>query len=1053
METTKIIQQGWKIVLTLLLLATVNFSSAQSCDSITPFIQADLSAAPNMSWTSPLVARDGNCCGTSAPDKCIEFEILLHPDAISINFEISSGAVPPGALFYQINCGPPIPVGQPICLSGAGPHNLTFCKPGNNSNGFTITSYPEPTPGPDITLNTGCTDFIFGNYYDETTVTWKSVFPEVVGFYNGYLDCLVGCDTVNVTPTTSTPPPFVDFEVCGFDAAGCLVDPVCFTIRVNFIQQLTTQITPDSIHLCFGDPTADVTTITQFGIPPYSYSWSNGATSAMATLGPGQHYVDVMDSSQCIVVSDTIVITQDAFPITADAGMDVFVCASGNLDATLNGSIQTATGGVWSGGLGTFFPSNTDLNAVYTPTPTEVTNGLVQLVLTSTGNNGCPSASDTVQISYHNFTTTIDLTISQVSCFGLADGSANLSVNGIFDPYLISWNGQPADTATSFSQLLAGNYSVQIFNSMGCDTTLFFEVVEPEVVDLSLNIIQHIQCFGDSTGSIDVSTTGGTLPYNYTWIGEPTLTTSSANNLVAGNYDILVQDGNGCLDSISLTVLQPNELTVTLTDTLPACFGNANGSITANANGGVAPYSYAWSNGATDAYINELVSANYSIIVTDDNGCTVQSDVFLAQPAQLIGQITPARITCPNTATALGVAAVGGTGNYSYDWSPGGQTNDTIILFPTASQFYSALITDENNCSVLLTTSVTVTQLNSDDLTATISPSIICAGDSALISANYVGDDWETITLNWLHCSSCATDQPIAVAPTTDSSYIISATNTCGEIIYDTVFISVNPLPLVALAPELGAACPGVEIAFNYLGHSSPDWQYLWNFGDGSQSTAENPSHSYAFSNSYSVTLTVTDENGCSTTTDGNSWVEVFPQAVADFNVGNYDISLLDPTVDLYNYSSNADSYIWDFGDGSLSGAFQPSHTYAAHGNYVISLAVNNAYNCPDTAEIAIEVIPSHSIFVPNAFTPDGDTYNNVFLAQGENISEQGFTLLIYNRWGEVLFESHDMSQGWRGTYGTSDEKVKEGVYIWVIEYRDITDAKYKLEGHVAILK
>ncbi|MDG0972595.1 MAG: PKD domain-containing protein [Crocinitomicaceae bacterium] len=85
-------------------------------------------------------------------------------------------------------------------------------------------------------------------------------------------------------------------------------------------------------------------------------------------------------------------------------------------------------------------------------------------------------------------------------------------------------------------------------------------------------------------------------------------------------------------------------------------------------------------------------------------------------------------------------------------------------------------------------------------------------------------------------------------------------------------------------------------------------------------------------------------------------------------------MSLLDPTVDVYNYSSNADSYFWNFGDGSISGAFQPSHTYAAHGDYVISLAVNNICNCPDTAEMTIEVKPSHSIFVPNVITPDGDT-------------------------------------------------------------------------------
>ena len=150
------------------LLVTVLFSVpektlAQSiyCDSTVPSFYVDLSASANMTWVSPPVQRVGNCCGTTAPDNCLEFTILLNANAIAISFNIASGAIPPGALFYQINCGPPIAVGSPICLNGPGPHNLTFCKPGNNTNTFSVTSYSEPIIGPDITLNASCQGFIY----------------------------------------------------------------------------------------------------------------------------------------------------------------------------------------------------------------------------------------------------------------------------------------------------------------------------------------------------------------------------------------------------------------------------------------------------------------------------------------------------------------------------------------------------------------------------------------------------------------------------------------------------------------------------------------------------------------------------------------------------------------------------------------------------------------------------------------------------------------------------------------------------------------------------
>ncbi|MEY3426243.1 MAG: hypothetical protein RL679_1601, partial [Bacteroidota bacterium] len=251
----------------------------QNCDSITPSFNVDLSASPNQTWTSPMVLRDGNCCGTSNPDKCLEFIITLNPSAIAINFVISAGAVPSGALFYQINCGPITPVGSPICLTGPGPHNLTFCKPGNNANAFSIVSYSEPIIGPDISLNNGCSGSIYANYYNEPSITWTSIFPGVQGTYNSLLNCISGCDTVLVTAPLN-PPAFVDYLVCGMDAGGCNPFPICDTIRVTFITPPSVTVSPNSQHLCFGAQNITLSATVSGGTPPYSFLWNTGETGS-----------------------------------------------------------------------------------------------------------------------------------------------------------------------------------------------------------------------------------------------------------------------------------------------------------------------------------------------------------------------------------------------------------------------------------------------------------------------------------------------------------------------------------------------------------------------------------------------------------------------------------------------------------------------------------------------------------------------------------------------------------------------------------------------------
>src|SRR6185503_17842270 len=177
-----------KITLTLivpLMFAMQNFLFCQTnCGPTTPTFTVNLPGNPNGSWISPVVSRNDTCCGAQAPDACVQFVITLDPLAQGISFNIYSGAVPPGAMFYQINCGPPVAVGSPICLNGVGPHYLTFCKPGNNSNEYIITSLGDPGTQGD-TMSMGCTSgnlYAWGYY--EPSVSWTSIFPGPQGAYN-----------------------------------------------------------------------------------------------------------------------------------------------------------------------------------------------------------------------------------------------------------------------------------------------------------------------------------------------------------------------------------------------------------------------------------------------------------------------------------------------------------------------------------------------------------------------------------------------------------------------------------------------------------------------------------------------------------------------------------------------------------------------------------------------------------------------------------------------------------------------------------------------------
>jgi gliding motility-associated-like protein len=264
----------------------------------------------------------------------------------------------------------------------------------------------------------------------------------------------------------------------------------------------------------------------------------------------------------------------------------------------------------------------------------------------------------------------------------------------------------------------------------------------------------------------------------------------------------------------------------------------------------------------------------------------------------------------------------------------------------------------------------------------------------------------------------------------------------------------VNAAPAPSFSADHSGGCPPLAVNFTNS-TTSPFVSAQWNFGNGQTSgSPATAAVTYNSSGCYDVSLSVTDNNGCSATATQLSFVCVSPVADASFIASPYDATVTNPEIHFINTSSNASSYTWSFGDGANSTVFSPTHEYdEVASNYTVQLVATNAFGCSDTARTVVRVLDELVYYIPNTFTPNGDERNNTFQPVfTSGFDPYNFTLLIFNRWGEVLFESKDAKIGWDGTY--NGVLVQEGIYSWTVTFKDPNnDRKFRANGHVTLIK
>ena len=453
--------------------------------------------------------------------------------------------------------------------------------------------------------------------------------------------------------------------------------------------------------LCNNPPCATFEELSTGNTPPFITSNGNGV-GYFEWITSLNHVVDNCAGDIRPSLYTFVIKVQDDFcpaPAIENTSQVISIyvfppCSQMKANATSTAATCSIDGSIAIAPTGGFPPYNSyyfDMNGIAV-NPTAVPAGDYQVLVVDSSQ--CETL-DTISVlgpPSLSFTTSI----TNVSCNGFNDGSANITAQVATPPFTYLWSN--GDTTQTIINLFAGSYSFLVTDSSGClfSDTIF--ISEPDMLVVDSVLINNVNCFGGSNGSIDISVLGGTPFYSYLWSNGST--SEDVFSLSSGSYFVMLTDSNGCTTTSNTYVItEPTQIQNVAVVTPVSCFGGNDGSIDITTSGGIPLYSYLWSNGDTTEDISGLSSGTYLIETTDNNGCSSIDSIFIMQPSVLSASLTS------NNGGLSGIAA-GGTLPYTYDfYGPSGLVASTsnnqgtaVVINPTVSGLHTLIVTDINGC-------------------------------------------------------------------------------------------------------------------------------------------------------------------------------------------------------------------------------------------------------------------------------------------------------------------------------------------------------------------
>jgi len=393
------------------------------------------------------------------------------------------------------------------------------------------------------------------------------------------------------------------------------------------------------------------------------------------------------------------------------------------------------------------------------------------------------------------------------------------------------------------------------------------------------------------------------------------------------------------------------------------------------------------------------------------------------------------------------------TGGNSYVWrnlttNTDFSTSANPVVQPTATNTcYQVTGTDLAGCSNTDQVCITVEQPPVTMFTV----GAVCNGDPSVLdnlttgAATYLWDFGDGNTSNVF--------EPQHVYNSEGKYYVqLTATSQAGCVSSYTDTALVKYVPVVNFDGPF-SGCPPVDAIFtNRTDLMGTNFTYLWEFGDGSTSNLSDSViyHTYPKVGSYTVKLTVTT-NGCSDELERINYVTVHPVPQAHFTAEPSMTDIHNARIHFTDLSIGADLWFWDFGDSTQANEQHPVHLYTDTGTFMVWLRVENIYGCTDSAAKPVKIKDVYTFFAPNAFTPDGDGVNDIFLPQGHAIDLDEYNLMIFDRLGELIYETHNYFEGWDGT--GNGTPVQVDAYVWKVDLQDIFGENHKYIGRVSVIK
>ncbi|MFM2208357.1 MAG: hypothetical protein RL213_2332, partial [Bacteroidota bacterium] len=729
--------------------------------------------------------------------------------------------------------------------------------------------------------------------------------------------------TVTISPAIRTSG---SFSFCLGNAAGSVTDlcgnvapPACFTFTIAPITLTTSTVNP----ACNGGATGSVTVSPTTGVSPYTYVWSPniGNTSTVNNVAAGTYSVTVTDANGC-TATQSVTVTNPP-PMTTTASVTSPPCANqtGTATASPNGGTSPYTYS-WSPSGGTGASATGLAAGSYTVTVTD--------------SRGCTATAAVTVTAPAPFTASVTATTNP-RCSGATNGSATVSASaGAPTPVTYAWAPSGGTGATA-NNLGAGTYTVTVTNGNGCTATTTVTLTAPPAITPSITAFPAT-CNGTATGSLTVAATGGTTPYTFAWSPSGG-TSSTANNLAAGNYTVTITDANGCTARVGGVVSQPPAVNGTTSSVPVTCNGLSNGSASVVASGGTAPFTYNWlPSGGTGSTANNLSGGTYTVTITDARGCTATRTVTVAQPSPITYTSTSTTATCGLSDGSAQINVLGGTGPYQYDWSPSGGSASTASGLSGGA--YTVLVTDAAGCTVQAAVSVS----NTTPATATITAStnVSCAGGSN--GSATVSVSGSTGAAQYVWSPSGGTG---ATATGLDAgTYSVTVTDGSGCNTVATVTITAPPPLTAAISTVTPAACAGAAngSATALAGGGTPGYTYSWSGGAGSSAAASNLAAG-------SYTVTVTDNQGCTMT--ATATITAPPPITAAVSATNATCNGSANGSATVTPSGGSPAYTYSWTPSGGSGA---TATGLSPGSY--SVTITDAHGCTFSAATTITQPP-----------------------------------------------------------------------------------------------